>query len=97
MGQKYRVGDRIICIKDYGIGATRGDLGTVIKLFDNPKIAPTIRWDDYRPCRHSAGGLCENGHGWFIYHKNIELLEPHDLGDFSQSLAPDAIMELLGG
>ena len=35
MGQKYRVGDRIICIKDYGIGATRGDLGTVIKLFDN--------------------------------------------------------------
>lgn len=92
----YCVGDRVICVKEYGPGAVPGDMGTVVKVYDSPSAAPLIHWDAYREVRHEGDGSIPSGHGWFVYPQHIEPVAP-DLGDFTPNLVPGSIMELLGG
>ena len=97
MGYKYSVGDRVICVQNYGEGALLGDTGTVVRATENDREAPIVHWDDFRRCRHDAHGIVQNGHGWFIYQMHIEPYEAKDLGEFAPNLAPGSIASLFGG
>lgn len=76
---KFKVGDRVKCIYDYGEGATVGDTGTVVG--GDGSWAVYVKWDESRPCRHDCGGMCEDHHGWNVPEGNVEILyEVTDLG-----------------
>lgn len=76
---KFKVGDRVKCICDYGEGATVGDTGTVVG--GDGSWAVYVKWDASRQCRHDCGGRCEDHHGWNVPERNIEILyEVTDLG-----------------
>ena len=76
---KFKVGDRVKCICDYGEGATVGDTGTVVG--GDCDWAVYVKWDESRPCRHDCGGRCEDHHGWNVPKGNVEILyEVTDLG-----------------
>lgn len=76
---KFKVGDRVKCICDYGEGATVGDTGTVVG--GDGSWAVYVKWDESRECRHDCGGRCENHHGWNVPEGNIKILyEVTDLG-----------------
>ena len=74
---KFKVGDRVKCICDYGEGATVGDTGTVV---GGDGWAVYVKWDESRQCRHDCGGRCEDHHGWNVPDTNLEIL--YEVTDF---------------
>lgn len=94
---KYAVGDRVVCIHEYGEGASVGDTGTVVRVREYDEESPIIHWDEYRKCRHDANGIVPDGHGWFIPGTRIQLCKAQDYGEFAPNLAPASMSDLLGG
>lgn len=78
---KFKVGDRVKCICDYGEGATVGDTGTVVG--GSGDWAVYVKWDMYREQRHNLDGSVERGHGWYLPERCIELLPAEDYGEIS--------------
>ena len=69
---KFKTGDRVRVVNRTLCGHTEllGKAGTVLE--DDP--IPHIRFDDYiygHSCRH----MCEEGHGWAVREKDLELVD----------------------
>ena len=92
----FSVGDRVRCIVDYGEGATYGDTGTVIGGAGDWSV--WVEWDEYRSCRHSCGGRCEDHHGWNVPGNHIEFhCDVLDLGDLPKECEAANVLALIGG
>lgn len=77
----FHVGDRVEFTGGYSTAISPGDIGTILKI--NPPDELGVRWDEYFPVGHNLGGLCENGHGWWVSRESVspyeeENLEPAD-------------------
>ena len=75
--KKFKVGDRVKCICNYGEGSVVGDTGTVI---GGDGWTVYVEWDESRPCRHDCGGRCKDYHGWNVPDENLEIL--YEVTDF---------------
>lgn len=77
----FKIGDRVKSLTDDGSGLHYGEYGKVIEVQRNG--IPIVRWDEFRPGRHTADERVENGHGWFVFKRDaVELVEEvEDFGD----------------
>ena len=73
----FKTGDRVVCKNTDGLSGApkiKGAVGTVIDASVNaPPLA--VRFDEHNENLHSCLGRCENGHGYWCYEENLELLE----------------------
>lgn len=90
----FHVGDRVKCVRGF-LGVHKEELGTIQNIRgDGSGICDiSVRWDEYSTHRHDNDGLCENGHGWMVSARDLELVYcVNDLGELSVS--PDDILNL---
>lgn len=67
---KYKKGDRVECVIGYQGGVFPGETGAVLWASGD---SVGVRWDNYRPKRHSCSNLCETGHGWNVPTDHLKL------------------------
>ena len=76
----FKAGDRVNYINDRYISMVdRGETGTV--LFVSEGDLAHVRWDNFVEGRHTCSGACDDGHGWNVRFKNLDLATPADLGE----------------
>lgn len=76
MVHEYKVGDRVICIKDYDIGGPLfvGMTGTVcVPKEQTFSDSIGVCWDSVLPNGHDCDEQCEYGRGWFVRDFHIKL------------------------
>ena len=72
---KFKIGDRVKCIKPFGSNEQLvGKIGT-IKIFDNVHIG--VQFDEKFYEGHNLNGRvdCPIGHGWYGHEEEVELLD----------------------
>lgn len=77
-GAVLNVGDRVIATEGLGGGLSLvkpNETGTILKLDRDDRAR--VRWDTWNRFKHSCKGLCEDGHGWVVSTRFLELLEDH--------------------
>ena len=63
----FKIGDKIIVIRDFtisGVDFKKGQIGT-IKDVSNGAVG--VEWKHYNRHFHNCSGTCKNGYGFFIY------------------------------
>lgn len=92
---KFCVGDRVEFIDKFpqnGGKICAGSVGTVVVQSSGTEDTVGVEWDE-KIGSHNLGGLCKNGHGWWVY---PETIAPHSETQFEP--ASDAeLMQLLFG
>ena len=91
---KFQSGDRVIAIKKYGL-VMKGETGTYVHTeTDFPKYG--VRWDRHDPQKHTCGGNCERGHGFYVPYEVLEFDNVPDFGDLSDAnqSAKDILFDL---
>lgn len=83
MAFRYNVGDRVITNRAIdGETIPKGSTGTIAiqddTQFDSGWIG--VVWDDLT-CGHDLDGACEDGHGWYVYDKFLDLLPDFEIDD----------------
>jgi hypothetical protein len=70
-----KIGDRVRAIKNLGEDSiAQNEIGEVM-MVSSPSIV-WVRWEKFHENIHDCDGLCENGHGWAVGYKEIELVIP---------------------
>lgn len=76
---KFKVGDRVRCIKGFDGVNLAGKTGTVVELCGDDRVG--VDFDDAFFMGHECAGTARNGHGRYGYNNQLELLtdidEPH--------------------
>lgn len=74
-----KVGDRVKYIVNSASDVEFGEEGVVVTI-DSVGIADMgVRFDKFNNKRHSLSGMCEKGHGYWVYKKHIKKIEDEDL------------------
>ena len=79
---KFQVGDRVLCISpDSDSDVVYRDTGTVwyIPTYDIEEeyLRVGVEWDNYcRGHRLDDSNPCKANHGWYVYARTLQLLEP---------------------
>ena len=69
-----KVGQRVLCRKEYG---------TIIELINSDKVG--IKFDKKRSIYHSCNGRCEFGYGWYVNSVDITRIpEEYDFVELSK-------------
>lgn len=84
MDHEFLVGDLVECIVDHG-PIEVGDTGEVLRIGG---VGIAVRWDQYDATLHDCGGLCENGHGWWISPSRLSLIDSADYSLPDMDVAP---------
>lgn len=70
----FGIGDRIIVTKDFAPNERYpkvGDRGVIVDFGVTGN--PAVCFDEEFPAGHDLNGLCEVGHGWYIFNYEYEI------------------------
>lgn len=81
---EFQPGDRVIAIKKYGL-VMQGEAGTYVHT-ETAFPHYGVRWDKHDPQKHTCGGNCERGHGYYVPYETLALDNAPDFGDLSETL-----------
>jgi hypothetical protein len=74
---EFKKGDQVIALRDMGSVIHKGDKGIFLSRKRPSSELADIRWDKIDKIhKHSCGGLCENGHGYFVPLSYIDIIRP---------------------
>ena len=100
---KFNIGDRVHarCDNPSNNKSIRtGDTGTVIVVYpfrlDHDKDEIGVRWDSEIIDGHSLGGRCDNGHGWYVFARSLELIPEPEYEDFEPATDEELMRFLYG-
>lgn len=71
---KFKIGDRVECIKVHDYGPNVGEKGEIKKIPSSGMFNPGVRFDNSFDSGHSLEGDCKDGHGWFLPEDNLKLI-----------------------
>jgi hypothetical protein len=72
---EFRIGDGVECITDDLSFVNFGERGIVVTIDEERFASIGVRLDDFNVNRHSLNGICENGHGCWIFKDFIKKIE----------------------
>ena len=68
----FHIGDRVKPLNDW-----EDEYGTVIAISPSGNIG--VEFDDFNDVRHTLGGQCERGHGWWYHPLSLKLVSKKDV------------------
>lgn len=68
----FHIGDRVKPLNDW-----EDEYGTVIAISERGIIG--VKFDDFNDARHTLGGQCERGHGWWYHPVSLKLVSQKDV------------------
>lgn len=76
----FKIGDRVRPIFERDGQDFSDETGVVVAL-DYESVLPIgVRFDNFNPVRHSLGGHCENGYGWWYHKRDLCLTRVDTIG-----------------
>lgn len=75
----FNVGDKVRVVKDIDNKGLTGKIATVKEIEHNFKVA-SLEFDEHID-GHDCFGITEDGHGWNVYYKYLELANKFKVGD----------------
>lgn len=89
----FQEGDRVIFVRDTGSGlafkdgkSSIGRTGTVCKTDHGHFPLIGVAWDDAVSFGHRCDFRCENGHGWYVFKREIQIIFEDDCSDMTFSI-----------
>ena len=92
MGTKdnFVIGDRVVAIESYdGNESIIGKAGTIMYIDEYREMH--VCFDEEIELGHTLGGRCEEGHGWHMPARCVELLVEPDV-EVMQTISYDEVM-----
>ena len=71
---EFNIGDTVTLLADGPKDLYKGDVGTIVG-FDPPANEVAVDWGKDMFYGHSCGGLCLDGHGWWVDPIDLKLGE----------------------